>query len=74
MSKFTFYNHDKEGTLSATTFEVDSWVEALDRFVRFLRGAGYQIQNNSVGVNTSVHSCADHFDVGNIMFFEQNED
>ena len=45
-----------DGCVLTQEFEADIWMEALDYFVKFLRGSGYSIENNSVGINTDLHT------------------
>ena len=44
-----------DGCVLTQEFEAYIWMEALDYFVKFLRGSGYSIENNSVGINTELH-------------------
>lgn len=52
---FKFESVDMDGCVLTQEFETDIWMEALDYFVKFLRGSGYSIENNSVGINTDLH-------------------
>ena len=52
---FKFESVDMDGCVLTQEFEADIWMEALDYFVKFLRGSGYSIENNSVGINTDLH-------------------
>ena len=52
---FKFESVDMDGCVLTQEFEADIWMEALDYFVKFLRGSGYNIENNSVGINTDLH-------------------
>lgn len=52
---FKFESVDMDGCVLTQEFETDIWMEALDYFVKFLRGSGYNIENNSVGINTDLH-------------------
>ena len=53
---FKFESVDMDGCVLTQEFETDIWMEALDYFVKFLRGSGYSIENNSVGINTDLHT------------------
>ena len=53
---FKFESVDMDGCVLTQEFEADIWMEALDYFVKFLRGSGYSIENNSVGINTDLHT------------------
>lgn len=51
--KFKFECTDEEyNSKSTLEFSAGTWAEALDYFVNFLRGGGYDLKNDSVGVNT----------------------
>ena len=52
---FKFESTDMDGCVLTQEFEADIWMEALDCFVKFLRGSGYSISNTSVGVNAEKH-------------------
>lgn len=55
-------------------FEAHQWYQALDRFVLFLRGCGYKLENNSVGINTAAgHYVHDDEYYQNIVLFEQGD-
>lgn len=57
--KFKFQSSDEEsGTTVVHEFEALRWDEALDQFVKFLRGSGYQLHDTSVGVNEVLHCFA----------------
>ena len=56
MMLFKFESVDMDGCVLTQEFEADIWMEALDYFVKFLRGSGYSIENNSVGINTDLHT------------------
>lgn len=53
---FKFESVDMDGCVLTQEFEADIWMEALDCFVKFLRGSGYSISNTSVGVNAEKHT------------------
>ena len=72
--KFTFQSTDEEGTVTLHEFESDTWYPALDQFVKFLRGCGYQLKDNSVGINASAgHMFLDEFMFSNITMFDSSE-
>ena len=54
--KFKLQATHDDGTVITHEFEEDVWYAALDGFVKFLRGSGYSIENNSVGINTDLHT------------------
>ena len=53
---FKFESVNTEGCKVTQEFEAEIWMEALDYFVKFLRGSGYSISNTSVGVNAEKHT------------------
>lgn len=74
MAKFTFIREDDDGEVNATSFEADVWYTALSRFINFLRGSGYHISNNSVGINTASQHYFNPYesDTLNLTVFEQD--
>lgn len=46
---------DANGTVSTKQFSMETWTEGLDEFVRFLKGCGFYLDHDSVGVNTTKH-------------------
>ena len=73
--KFKLQATQDDGTVVAHEFESLTWYSALDNFVKFLRGNGYYLQNDSVGINLD----AGHLFIGdeyhdNITFFEQEKE
>lgn len=68
---------DFEGSTVTHEFESEVWYGCLDQFVKFLRGAGYDVGNNSVGINLGgniKHWFLDDYTYGNITFFDSTED
>jgi hypothetical protein len=61
---------DCDGVASTRTFSVDTWIHALDEFVAFLKGCGYYLQEDSVGINVNNHPCVSYHDVHRITTFE----
>ncbi len=74
--KFKLQSIDKEdGTVVTHEFEVETWYESLDSFVKFLRGSGYLLKNNSVGINLGAgHMFVEDDPYYNITFFDSKED
>ena len=73
--KFKLQATHDDGTVVTHEFEEDVWYAALDGFVKFLRGNGYFLKNDSVGINLD----AGHLFIGddpydNITFFEQEKE
>ena len=76
MSKFKFEYQDEEESVSTSVqFQATRWDEVLDHVVKFLRGAGYAIDDNSIGVNQAKHVFAgDDYRLSNITtFYEKDE-
>ena len=73
--KFKFQSTDDEsGTQITHEFEALRWDEALDQFVKFLRGSGYTLSDSSVGVNEAVHCFAgEDYSLMNITSFYSEE-
>jgi hypothetical protein len=46
---FTHTNAD--GVTNTVEFGADSWIEVMNNFVTFLRGSGYSVHKNAVGLN-----------------------
>lgn len=46
---------DADGTVNTKQLSMETWVEGLDHFVRFLKGCGFYLDYDSVGVNTNKH-------------------
>ena len=51
--------------------EVNTWYEALDYFVKFLRANGYGLHNDSVGINEDHHFLPEDEWFGNITSFNK---
>lgn len=70
--KFKLQATHDDGTVITHEFEEDVWYAALDNFVKFLRGCGYRLENNSVGINEGSGHCGmEYYELGNITTFEQ---
>ena len=70
--KFKLQAIDDDGTSVTHEFTVSVWYEALNNFVRFLRGCGFDLKNNSVGINEGLDHCGmEYYELGNITTFEQ---
>ena len=71
--KFKFQSTcDETGAIVLHEFESSQWYSALDNFVKFLRGSGYQIKDNSVGINEAAgHMFLNEFMISNITMFDQ---
>ena len=74
--KFEFQSTNEYGDVVSHQFEAFTWYSALDNFVKFLRGSGYDLQSHSVGINEAAgHLFLDNYDdYGNITFFEQEKE
>ena len=70
--KFKLQATHDDGTVITHEFEEDVWYAALDSFVKFLRGCGYHLEDNSVGINEGLdHWGMEYYELGNITTFEQ---
>ena len=71
--KFKFQSTcDETGDIVIHEFESSQWYSALNNFVKFLRGSGYQLKDNSVGINEGAgHMFIEEFLFSNITAFEQ---
>ena len=68
--KFKFQATHDDGTVITHEFEEDVWYSALDNFVKFLRGNGYYLKDNSVGINLDAgHMFIEEIEYSNITFF-----
>jgi hypothetical protein len=56
MSKFTFIREDNYGTKTTKEVETECWFELVPEFINFLKGCGYTVYDDSVGINVSNHS------------------
>ena len=74
--KFKFQSTcDETGVIVIHEFESSQWYSALDNFVKFLRGSGYQLKDNSVGINEAAgHWFIEEFCFSNITTFDSSED
>lgn len=72
--KFVFESESEDsGAKVSHVFEAFTWYEALDQFVKFLRGCGYHLENNSVGINEGLnHWNIDSHNLGNITTFTED--
>ena len=59
---FTFHHTDVDGSMCEVAFFADTWIEALSRFVQFLRGSGFTLDSDSIGVNADKHCMV--YDIG----------
>ncbi len=73
MSKYTFIREDEDGEINSMQFEEVVWYNVLDRFVNFLRGCGFYVNSNSIGINEAAGHVFlhDYEDFNNITFFYQ---
>ena len=70
--KFKLQATHDDGTVITHEFEEDVWYAALDGFVKFLRGCGYHLENNSVGINEGLnHRNIDSHNLRNIATFTE---
>ena len=69
--KFKLQATHDDGTTISHEFESPVWYLALDSFVKFLRGCGYHLEDNSVGINGTLghYGLEDHA-LSNIAVFD----
>lgn len=46
---------DMEGTVRTVAFQSDIWVDAAEHLIKFLRGAGFDVDHSSLALNRSRH-------------------
>lgn len=76
MSVITFCAISDNGTTVDYSFQPDTWYDALDHFVKFLRAQGYRIEDDSILINTSNGHCVceDQIpELNNIGFIDLDE-
>lgn len=64
-------NDEDTNSLVLMSTEVNTWYEALDYFVKFLRANGYGLRNDSVGINKEHHFLPEDEWFGNITSFSK---
>lgn len=52
---WTFVMTDLEGVTRTTSFVADAWPTALKEFILFLKGNGFRLENDSIGINSKLH-------------------
>ncbi len=55
MTEYFFSAVDPDGSHTRISFEADDWLKILDNFVLFLRGKGFYVCDDSIGVNLAKH-------------------
>lgn len=70
--KYTFTSIDIDGVKSTREFEAECWFDVLDEFITFLKGCGYSISQDAVGLNTRYASFIPDFD-SNLTTFKGDE-
>ena len=71
MMLFKFKSVNGDGCVVTQEFDTDVWIEALDYFVKFLRGSGYSLDYTSVGVNVGKH-CVRFEELSNVTCFSED--
>ena len=62
-----------DGTVVTHEFEPEVWYQILDNFVKFLRGCGYNLKSNSIGINKNLdHLGVEDYELGNITTFTED--
>lgn len=58
-SAFEFKRTDHNGTVNTMTFKAETWLEALENFIVFLKAARFELFNDSTFVNGNKHPFVD---------------
>lgn len=66
--KFEFKSLNDTGTAVTHSFETSTWFEALDEFAKFLKGSGFMVGDESIGINEDKHN-VNELDCLNITTF-----
>lgn len=53
--RYNFTYAGSDSRLVNVSFEAETWPEALSHFVQFLRGSGFTVDDNSIGINLKKH-------------------
>lgn len=53
---FEFKHTDVDGGTNVLKFSADTWTEALEKFIQFLRGSGFFLDYDSIGINGDKHT------------------
>lgn len=53
---FEFKHTDVDGGTNVLKFSADTWTEALEKFIQFLRGSGFFLDYDSIGINGNKHT------------------
>jgi len=56
MSKFTFKRETEEGIVTIKEVDTEVWFDLIPEFINFLKGSGFGVEDNSIGINTARHS------------------
>jgi hypothetical protein len=72
MTEYFFSAVDPDGSHTRTSFEAESWLTVLDNFVLFLRGKGFYVSDDSIGVNAA-HHCVDENECYRFTTFNNEE-
>lgn len=58
-SVFEFKYTNCEGTVNTMTFKAETWLEALENFLVFLKGAQFFVERGSIFINDNKHPFVD---------------
>lgn len=76
-SKFNtwkFIRTDCDGTTRETTFNSESWFPAIEEFVLFLKGNGFSVDSDSIGINATKHKHVPDEWTGGVYYPEDGEE
>ena len=68
---FEFKYTGREGTVNTLKFKAVTWLEALENFVVFLKGANFEVNKDSIFINGSKHPFVD---TSLEMFYPETQD
>lgn len=72
-NKWEYKHTDCEGVEHIIRFEAETWPEALQNFIKFLRGSGYDVNNETIAINRTKHPLTRYVDSFN-DYYEDSED
>ncbi len=61
-NKWEFKHIDCEGVEHIIRFEAETWPEALQNFINFLRGSGFDVSTETVAINRTKHPLTRYVD------------
>lgn len=71
-NRWSFEHIGADDTVSRISFQAETWTEALEKFIQFLRGSGFFIDYDSIGINEKKHPCVSTFLIPS--YYPDNDD